>query len=437
MSITANSVVQEFDVIDKRLHVVGFGKAVYSMAVQVEEMLQHRLMSGIVSTTCGAGASATTKLREDTVIRVHEGAKDNLPDLGAFTAAREILEKCLSMTIEDVLIVVISGGGSALLPYPRSSLTLQEKTDLIRALANNGATINELNTVRIALSEVKGGRLANAAKDTSQVITLIVSDIVNDPLHLIASGPTVTHVDTLNPVEVLRKCDLLTPALETLIASAVPVAQLKNVFNFVILNNRIAISSAVDKAKSLGYEAIFLSRAVIGNITEVAKTYFELARHLQAANLDISTLTSTGVLSDAIQDPKFQKQARKALKQVKIGEKHGLCIISGGETTVNVTEGGKGGRNQELALRLALSCIEHNLEGVALVSAGTDGIDGPTEATGAIGYKFQELAASIIDEFLQQSNSFKFFKQMVPSCHIVTGHTETNVMDVHILLIKV
>lgn len=207
--VRANGNAKHFDVAGKNIHVIGFGKAVYGLAVQVEKVLHDRLISGIISVPVGTGREQ--KLKK---IEVHEGAKDNLPDSEAFETTKKIVERCTKLNENDVLICLISGGGSALLPYPKGSLTLTEKTTIIKTLANRGASIEELNTVRIGLSEVKGGRLAEKAKNAHLIISLIISDIIGDPLHLIASGPTVVqNDDSTNAISILKKYKINDPKI--------------------------------------------------------------------------------------------------------------------------------------------------------------------------------------------------------------------------------
>lgn len=199
--VRSNGLKTKFDVKNKNIHVIGFGKAVYGMAVEVEHVLKERLTSGIISVPVGSCADQQP-LR---IIRAYEGADKNLPDVEAFETTKMIVEKCSTMTQDDVLICLISGGGSALLTYPKSPLTVAEKTGLIKNLANRGASIEELNAVRISLSEVKGGRLAQTATNAHQIISLIISDIICDPVDLIASGPTVLAGKDYDALAILDK----------------------------------------------------------------------------------------------------------------------------------------------------------------------------------------------------------------------------------------
>lgn len=455
LKIRTSTVVQDFNVTDKKIHLIGFGKAVYGMAIQVEKILQNRLVSGIISVPCNTVASNATTLKPNSVIEVLEGAKNNLPDEPALVTTKKIVEKCQKLTSDDVLIVLVSGGGSSLLTYPKPPLTLEEKFQLIRSLAHKGATINELNTVRTELSNVKGGKLALAAKNAHLIITLIVSDIINDPIELIASGPTVLpkHSSTNQVIKLLEQFQLLTTRIrETIMGSSLTDIEIEtnlikdqnlpNVHNFIILNNEVAINKAIEVAKQLNYESMFLSKSVDGLVSEVVDAYIDLTKFLnETAKSDEPGVENDEILKSSgskkiASGGLFLTRIQNALNQAKGSGKRGLCLISGGETTVNVTGTGRGGRNQELALRFALKCIENNLNNVYFLSAGTDGIDGPTSAAGAIGYKLENIEPNKIKDFLQDSDSFRFFESEASDCHIITGHTGTNVMDIHILLMK-
>lgn len=420
--IRASDIVQQYDVTDKKIHIIGFGKAVYGMAIEIEKILHSKISSGIINIPCNTVASASATLPTNSLIQVYEGAKNNLPDEQAFRTSQKILEKCQSLSNCDVLIVLISGGGSALLPYPKPPLTLSEKYELIKLLANKGATINELNIVRASLSCVKGGKLAAAAKNASAVITLIVSDIINDPIDLIASGPTaVPKFSSNDAITILEKFGLVTFRLRRIIEEDSELEiDLSNTQNFVILNNQVAIDAAIAKAKILNYETIFFSKAIEGNVCKVLNDYIDLAK----------------VENCAVPKDQFVTNLRNAINQARGSGKCGFCLIAGGETTVQVTGTGIGGRNQELALRFTKKCIENNLHNVYLLSAGSDGIDGPTTAAGAVGHYLSNIDTQLIDEYLNNSDSFTFFETKAPECHIVTGHTGTNVMDIHILLIN-
>lgn len=395
-------------------------------------------------------------LSSTSIIKVIEGAAGNLPDDNALKAANEIKSKVLSLTADDVLIVLITGGGSALLPLPIEPITLNEKTLLIKQLSRAGATINELNTVRIAISQVKGGKLAEMGKNASRIISLIVSDIIGDPLELIASGPTIAYQrPQMSPKEILERYNLLS-SLPTSIAKVICINQeevrvaLTNSDVFLIGNNRVAIEAAMLKAEGLNLFPVFLSAEVQGNVVVVSQALFELACAVKRFSS-----SSRGEFSEKIArisrtlsaQPNFVNDLVAALE----ADSEGICIISGGETTVTVTGDGLGGRNQELALRFTqLCCQDENtssFDDLLLLSAGTDGFDGNNDAAGSLGGS--RILSNLIDksdavvvmqDFINRNDSFSFYKNVLKNYagdryHIVTGHTGTNVMDLHLLLI--
>uniref|UniRef100_A0A336LWM4 Glycerate kinase n=1 Tax=Culicoides sonorensis TaxID=179676 RepID=A0A336LWM4_CULSO len=429
--------VDEFNISEKKIHIIGFGKALLGLTIEVENVLKERLASGIISVPIGS--ATVLQNSKSSVIKIIEGAKDNLPDENAFKASQLILEKCKSLTENDVLLCLISGGGSALLPYPSPPITLADKTRIIKALSRKGATINELNTVRIAMSQVKGGKLALAAKNASQIISLIISDIIDDPLDLIASGPTVpTKSDNKSALKILEEYDLkstISNEILSTIEKNIPTQTLTNVKNYIIANNEKAIKASMKEAQKLGYETIFLSKSVMGDVKDVCQIFEELTNFAlkKINNLQLSTRDN----------PNLFQQLSNSLKSCIDKNSKGVCVISGGEPTVKVTGSGLGGRNQELALRFANFCSTNCINNVFLLSAGTDGIDGPgNDAAGAIGANFSSLkydtenAVDYIEEYLNNNDSYNFYKKFAKDYHIITGHTGTNVMDLQILLIN-
>lgn len=395
--------------------------------------------------------SATSK------IRVIEGAAGNLPDKNALNAAREIKSKVLDLTNDDVLIVLITGGGSALLPLPIDPITLDEKTLLIKQLSRAGATINELNTVRIAISQVKGGKLAEMGRNANRIISLIVSDIINDPLELIASGPTIAYQKPhVTPMQILENYNLLS-TLPTSIAKVITDgiqeeirAPSTNSDVFLIGNNEIAIKAAMLKAKSFNLIPVFLSAEVQGNVVNVSQAFFKLAcvvKQFASSSRNEFVEKIARISRTLSAQSNFINDLVAALE----ADADGICIISVGETTVTVTGDGLGGRNQELALRFTqLCCLDENtssFDDLLLLSAGTDGFDGNNDAAGSLGgsrilSNFIENveAARVMEDFINRNDSYSFYRNVLNNYagdryHIVTGHTGTNVMDLHLLLI--
>lgn len=390
-------------------------------------------------------------------MKVIEGAAENIPDENALRAAIEIKTKVASMTNEDVLLVLITGGGSALLPLPIEPITLNEKSTLIKQLSRAGSTIDELNIVRIAISQVKGGKLAAMAKNAHKIISLVISDIIGDPLHLIASGPTVAYRTTsTSPSEILEKYKLLN-TLPDSIAQVIrkneenqDIPRINNSDVFLIGNNRIAIEAAVEKAKSFNLIPVFLSAEVQGNVVAVSQSFFELAvavKHFSASSKSEFRETIEGIAKALSAQSNFINDLVAALE----ADGAGICIISGGETTVTVTGEGLGGRNQELALRFTQLCHDANsslLDDLLLLSGGTDGFDGPNnDAAGALGGSRilsrldSSTAGAIMQDFISRNDSYSFYKNILGNYagdvyQITIGHTGSNVMDIHLLIVK-
>ncbi|MDI6733028.1 MAG: glycerate kinase [Planctomycetota bacterium] len=338
-----------------------------------------------------------------------------VPDGNGLKGTAEII-KLLKAADENTLIVcLISGGGSALLVAPCEGITFSEKQKVTELLLKAGADIFELNTVRKHISKVKGGRLAEIAYPT-RVISLILSDVIGDRLDVIASGPTspdtTTYRDALRVLEkfqLIEKVpknviDVLNRGVNSLIPETPKEGNIifDHVENIIIGSNKIALSAAKEKAEVLGYNAIILSSEISGEAREVGRWLAQTAIDIQ-------------------KDKHYRKP---------------ICLISGGETTVTVKGTGTGGRNMELALSFAIEIEGTN--GINLLSAGTDGTDGPTDAAGAIidGKTVKKARAAGInpEKYLDNNDSYNFFKETDEL--FITGPTGTNVMDIQIVLIE-
>ncbi|KAG5838450.1 hypothetical protein ANANG_G00223830 [Anguilla anguilla] len=442
------------------LHLVGFGKAVLGMAAETERIVGDHLVKGVVSVPHGIQeilrhhGKGQMLLGADTRIEVFEGAKHNLPDANAQKAAKRIHELASALTESDLLLVLISGGGSALLPAPVPPISLDEKQDVTRKLAAAGATIQELNTVRRALSLLKGGGLAHFAHP-AQVVALILSDVIGDPLDLIASGPTV-HTE-MQPEEVwaILECHGLSASLPASIREVLGKAGpqytqekkkyegVGRVLNTVIGSNSIALESAARLAQEMGLRPVVLSPGVCGDVRSVAHLYSLLARFACAPGASSPDL-STFILQLGPEVGVESWDLCRVMQTLSEGRGEGwdaTCLLAGGEPTVQLTGTGKGGRNQELALRLGMELgRESLLQDVVFLSGGTDGQDGPTEAAGAVidGRLRQEALGQGLDPkpFLNNNDSFTFFSQLSAGRHLLLpGLTGTNVMDVHLLLL--
>ncbi|XP_007888476.2 glycerate kinase [Callorhinchus milii] len=457
--------------VHKNVYLVGFGKAVLGMAAAAEDLLGEHMLQGVISVPSGiqevlrATGKIDMLLKPQTKMQVIEGAKHNLPDENALTAANRIQHLAEGLTAKDLLFVLISGGGSALLPAPIPPVTLQEKQSLTKQLAAKGATIHELNTVRKSLSLLKGGGLAKIA-NPAQVVSLIMSDVIGDSLDIIASGPTVPSSHrTEDCYKILSKYNLessIPESVKEVLSRAKGSTthgesqDFAHVCNFIIGSNAIALKQAKCQSESLGYSTSVLSTAVSGDVRNVAKLYSMLIQYACSTLAD-SNSVQQGNLKDAILQtiammdiPDFQLDNCLIALEESRGSGRPVCLLAGGETTVMLRGKGKGGRNQEMALLVALELHKAKLtrsqdplseHEVIFLSGGTDGQDGPTEAAGAIAYT--ELVDEAISEglnvedFLSNNDSFTFFSKFNNGSNlIVTGLTCTNVMDVQAILIR-
>lgn len=403
----------------KQLLVIGFGKASYYMARTVcEEFDEKMIAGGAVITKYGHtehGIHASDIRVQDAGlqgIRVFE-AGHPVPDKNGMEATVEVIKLLKDNSDKTLVLCLISGGGSALLVAPYEGISLNDKQSITELLLQAGADITELNTVRKHISQVKGGRLAQIAFP-SEVISLMISDVAGDRLDVIASGPTAPDnssfkdaIEVIDKYGIIKKVpgnvmSILNKGIDGLIPET-PAGDdtvFRNIQNIIIGSNRKAIKAAQSKAEALGIEAYVLSSEIKGQARDVGKWFAERAKEVKAENCD----------------------------RVR-------CLISGGETTVKVKGKGQGGRNTELALSFAIE-IE-GIKGITMLSAGTDGTDGPTDAAGAIvdGQTVVQARNSGLDpnEFLDNNDSYKFFK--VVDSLLITGPTGTNVMDMQIIVI--
>lgn len=378
----------------ERVLVVGAGKASAAMASAVERLLGRRITAGCVNVPDGV----TARVRR---AQLHP-ARHPLPDERGLAGAHRIAEIARQAGQRDLVVCLISGGASALLPTPAPGLTLERKQALTRHLLHAGANIHELNTVRKHLSTIKGGQLAAAAYP-ARVLTLILSDVIGDDLDVIGSGPTVADRSTIAGARaVLAKYGIAEPADVWRETPKPGDARLSRVQNLIVGSNRLAIDAAAAKARELGYRPLVLSTFIDGETRDVATMHAAIVKEIRA-------------------------HGRPARPPV--------CILSGGETTCTVRGSGLGGRNQEFVLAAALALGE--VPGVTIFSAGTDGLDGPTDAAGAIATaETVERAATLgmdARAFLANNDSYHFFEPLHGL--VKTGPTGTNVMDLRLLLV--
>ncbi len=393
----------------ENIYLIGFGKAAAAMARGVEEVLGKDLKAGIVSVKYGHLDKVSSR------IKINEAAHP-VPDEAGMRGAKEIVDFLKQRNAKDLIICVISGGGSAILPLPVEGISLAEKQATTKLLLACGADIKEINAIRKHISQVKGGQLARMTQPAT-LITLILSDVIGDPLDSIASGPAAPDQSTFNDCwKVLQKYNLLgkIPAaverhlklgVDNLISDTPKAgdgAFLKT-HNIIVGSNWEAVAAARDHAQNLGYKTIVLSTFVEGETKDVARVHAAIAKEVN----------KTG---NPVNKP--------------------ACIISGGETTVTIRGNGLGGRNQEFVLAAAMDI--HGMENMVVLSAGTDGTDGPTDAAGAIadGETIDRANQLKLDslKFLQNNDSYHYFEKL--NDLIKTGPTNTNVMDIRIILIK-
>ena len=403
-----------------QVFILGAGKATAKMARSVEDILGDRITDGVISVKYGH----TEALRK---VRCIEAAHP-VPDEAGIRASRAIAALAKAANQKTLVINLISGGGSALIPFPAEyaslseplAISLAEKQDVTRALLECGATINEINCIRKHLSQIKGGRLAEMLHPATS-LSLILSDVVGDVLDTIASGPTTFDQTTFSDAQaIIDKYDLASqiPArvkryIELGIKGDIADTPgpsntvFEKVDNVLIGTNYLSLQAARKKAESYGYHTVILSSQIIGEAREVARVLCGIA-----------------------------KDARK---QDLLGPKP-LCIVCGGETTVTIRGQGKGGRNQEMALAF-LAEIEkspQDTDGIYFLAASTDGNDGPTDAAGAFASNSvlgaaQSAGLSII-KALKNNDAYHFYDKIGKL--LKTGPTNTNVCDIQIALIE-
>ena len=390
----------------KHIYLVGAGKAGAAMAAAMEELLGDRLTAGLVVVKYGHLAP----VKKTEIIE----AGHPLPDHNGVEGARKLAALVKQAGENDLVICLISGGGSALLPLPAAGLTLEEKQQTTQALLSCGADITEINAIRKHLSRLKGGQLARLAAPAT-TIALILSDVIGDPLDSIASGPTVgdptTFGQCLNIINKYQLAETLPPAIMNHLQQGASGAiaetpkpddaLFNRVGNHIIASNRQAVEAAASKARELGYQPLILSTFIEGETREIARMHAAIAREIHHSG-------------NPLPSP--------------------ACVISGGETTVTITGNGLGGRNQEFALAAAFDIA--GLENTVILSIGTDGTDGPTDAAGAIvdGQTLERARNIGIAPltYLDNNDAYHFFSPLRDL--LITGPTNTNVMDIRLIL---
>jgi hydroxypyruvate reductase len=387
----------------RNIYVIGAGKAGASMALAAERVLGRRITAGLINVKDGHVA----KLRR---IELNQCGHPVPDERGAAGSAR-IAQIAAAAGREDLVICLVSGGASALMPLPAEGITLEEKQATTRLLLACGATIHQINAVRKHISRIKGGQLARLAAP-ARVEALLLSDVIGDDLDVIGSGPTAPDASTFAAVADILDHFAIRQRVPASVRNRIeqgmhgeipetpkPADPLfSRVRNTVVGGNRLALDAAARCARQLGYRTLILSSTIEGETREIARMHAAIAREISTAG----------------------RPARPP-----------ACIITGGETTVTIKGDGLGGRNQEFVLAAALEIA--GLDRVVVFSAGTDGTDGPTDAAGAIADGETLARNPEASAYLDRNDSYHYFKPLGDL--VVTGPTNTNVMDVRLILV--
>src|SRR5450755_707738 len=387
----------------RHIYIVGAGKAGAAMARAAERLLGRRITGGLLNVKDLPAAP----LRR---IKLHECGHP-LPDQRGVEGARRIAEIAAAAGPDDLVLCLISGGASALLPLPADGITLDEKQEVTKLLLACGAGIHQINAVRKHISRIKGGQLARLAYP-AQVLALLLSDVIGDDLDVIGSGPTAPDASTFATARaVLEKYRIFerVPAsvrerIECGERGRIPETPkpadplFARVRNTVVGGNRLALDAAARAARQLGYRTLILSSTIQGETREIARMHAAIAREIAATGRPIPPPA---------------------------------CIVTGGETTVTIRGDGLGGRNQEFTLAAALEIA--GLDCVVVFSAGTDGTDGPTDAAGAIADGETLPRNPEARLYLERNDSYRYFEPLGDL--VITGPTNTNVMDVRLILV--
>jgi len=387
----------------RKVYVIGAGKAGASMAQAAERVLGRRIAAGLINVKDGHVA----RLRR---IELNECGHP-MPDARGVAGAERIARMAAEAGKDDLLVCLISGGGSALLPLPADGVTLEEKQATTRLLLACGSNIHEINAIRKHISRIKGGQLARLAAPAT-VESLLLSDVIGDDLDVIGSGPTAPDASTfaaaggiLDKYAIRRQVPAaVRERIERGERGELPETPkpgdpvFRRVRNTVVGGNRLALAAAARRARALGFRTLVLSSEIEGETREIARMHAAIAREIMRAGQPL---------------------------------KPPACIITGGETTVTLKGNGLGGRNQEFALAAALDIA--GLERVVIFSAGTDGTDGPTDAAGAIADGDTLRRNPDARRYLDDNDSYRYFESLGDL--VITGPTNTNVADVRLVLV--
>jgi glycerate 2-kinase len=395
----------------RKVFIIGIGKASQSMALGIKQILQQYIESGIVITKrVNQELSDLLGPSIRTIIGDHP-----IPAINSLNAAKELIRFVSRITKDDLVICLISGGGSALISRPVPDISLRELQELTVLLLNCGATIDEINTIRKHLDNIKGGGLAKILFP-AQVLTLVLSDVIGDDLSMIASGPTASDSTTFkNALTIIDKYSLKDKVSKNIISyikrgidgeipETVKIGDpaLEKVVNEIIGNNQLASMAGKLVAEREGFTCKIISNKLQGKAFKIGKELGSLVRDLRKKNHNNSKP---------------------------------MCLIAGGETTVDVRGSGLGGRNLEVALACAMEL--EGLKNVCMLALATDGEDGPTDAAGAIitGDSIRRARSIGLnpEESLANNDTYHFFKKL--GCLLKTGSTGTNVNDLYFLFV--
>ena len=407
------------------------------MAIGVADVLSDHINRGVLSVPFGT--KTTLQFEKLPGFEICEGASSNLPDESAQQNALKIKSLVEHVKPNDILMILVSGGGSALLPLPVEGITLEEKLRTIKQVAHAGGSIKQLNTVRKNISQVKGGKLLEKCF-SKNILAFIISDIVGDPIDLIASGPTVTDSSTVadclhifSELNVTSKLPtLVVKYLENNLSHSKHNHGVQHCNNLIIGSNEILTRNASKIASELGYKPFVLTNTLEGEAQTVGETFADICTNLLNKLKDNRSKLFKSLGSNV---------------EVDITENK-MCLIASGETTVHVKGTGKGGRNQEMVLSFLSKLVHYQQNNdkvldftkMCFMSAGTDGQDGPTDATGAFcNGELLELVANRdvnLGDYLTNNGSYDFFSKYFGGEFLLkTGLTGTNVMDIQILVL--
>jgi glycerate 2-kinase len=387
----------------RNVYVVGAGKAGASMAQAAERVIGRHISGGLINVKYGHVA----RLRR---IELNECGHP-MPDERGVAGAKRIAAIAAAAQQDDLVLCLISGGGSALLPFPAAPVILAEKQAVTRLLLNCGANIHEINAVRKHISAIKGGQLARLAAPAT-VEALLLSDVIGDDLDVIGSGPTAPDASTFaSAAAILERYGIfdrvpssVRERLESGMCGEIPETPkpadpiFARVRNTVVGSSRLALDAAARHARGLGFRTLVLASGIQGETRDVARMHASIAREMV--------------------------ENRRPVKPP-------ACIITGGETTVTIKGDGLGGRNQEFVLAAAIDIA--GLPDTVVLSGGTDGTDGPTDAAGAVadGETLRRNPEAMA--YLDRNDSYHYFEALDDL--LITGPTNTNVMDVRIVLV--